>query len=67
MNCLRSRSKSGTPSSLLSGPLPGRRFLSVEGHSWGCKDSLESVWLIGDLLTLKLPRAEVIGMVLGGP
>lgn len=30
-------------------------------------DFLEGMSLIGDLLTLELPSAEVVGMVLGSP
>lgn len=39
MNCLRSYSKSGTTSSILSGLLPGPTFLSGEGLGDG-----EQVW-----------------------
>lgn len=62
-DCLKSHSKSGTPGSVLylSGLLPGPRFLCTEHHRWGCKDSLESMWLVGDLLSLELCWTEVGG------
>ena len=66
-NCLRFHSKSETPNSIFYQTfLPGPRFPWTKHHRWGNKDSLKSMWLIGDLLPLELHWTEV-DKVLGSP